>query len=297
MLTILSSQVIFGFCRGSSPNRRAFTGRGLCSSLRPLLLHLTFGNTLGMSYPQLPGSFSSSRLVRRLARLGLGRKPAGPLRLASRVGGWLELRDAISLSAALNGRQAAVPGGRADGGSDRCLTGAATLAADGHADARLDFERLRETFGAAIVAGTLARPGKPRIRLPEVNPAAGEVAGFLPYHRYYLAMQGEMEGAVRLLRVRTRNALAATTPAGAALAALDAALEAALAERERTLLAEVPQLLADRFEALQQAGGHGFVHELRELLLAELELRLLPVVGLIEAQEQQCATTSRKAQA
>jgi hypothetical protein len=59
----------------------------------------------------------------------------------------------------------------------------------------------------------------------------------------------------------------------------------------------VPQLLADRFEALQQAGGHGFVHELRELLLAELELRLLPVVGLIEAQEQQCATTSRKAQA
>jgi len=257
-----------------------------------------------MSLPQLPGSFSSSRLVRRLASLGLGTRPAGPIRLASRVGGWLELRDAIARSAALGGRQAAVSVSKSDGGADAGRDRAATLAAGRLAGLRLDFERLREGFSAAIVAGAFARPGKARIRLPEANPAAEEAASFLPYHRYYLAMQGEMESAVRQLRARTRDALAAATPAGAALAALDAALEAALAERERTLLAEVPQLLADRFATLQRHGRGSdccelrgeLCDELREVMLAELELRLLPAAGLLEALAQQCAGVPREAQ-
>ena len=94
-------------------------------------------------------------------------------------------------------------------------------------------------------------------------------------------------------------------PALRQLAALDAALDKALCERESKLLSTVPLLLRKRFEHLLKAHqqtlldtGHAdkpdtwmkqgawlarFCHELQTVLLAELDVRLQPTVGLIEA--------------
>jgi hypothetical protein len=89
------------------------------------------------------------------------------------------------------------------------------------------------------------------------------------------------------------------------LATLDGAFEGILSEREARLLATLPQLLKKRFEHLRmlhlktlvdtqqvdnpaqwmQPGAwlERFCHELQTVLLAELDVRLQPALGLLEA--------------
>ena len=87
------------------------------------------------------------------------------------------------------------------------------------------------------------------------------------------------------------------------LAVLDAVMERALGERERSLLANLPVLLAGHFERLRDAAqplpddGDGaqaapgapgpwldvFRKDMQSVLLAELDIRLQPVEGLLAA--------------
>jgi hypothetical protein len=96
-----------------------------------------------------------------------------------------------------------------------------------------------------------------------------------------------MAGAIAPLRARLRGALGAAGPDGAALAALDATLESALAGRERTLLAGVVGHIVQRHQALRDGGGADwrsrFHHDMQQALLAELDLRLQPLHGLLDA--------------
>jgi hypothetical protein len=113
-----------------------------------------------------------------------------------------------------------------------------------------------------------------------------------------------MSAAIGALRVNARQALAEMSPAHRQLAELDATFEKALAARERNLLATIPMLLARRFaqryqdhrDTLADAANddpagwaqpdgwlEGFCRDVQAVLLAELELRLKPVAGLIAA--------------
>jgi hypothetical protein len=125
-----------------------------------------------------------------------------------------------------------------------------------------------------------------------------------PYRRYYLAHQGEMELSVRSLRSHVRQTLSKASATLKQLAALDAALDKILCARERQLLSTATLLLEKRFgqlhrahqqqlaetpqaddpDAWMQPGGWlaSFCKELQGLLLAELDLRLQPTLGLIE---------------
>lgn len=208
---------------------------------------------------------------------------------AERLGDWLDLSDAISLSAALK-------------------PGAASGAGEGAKAAvlREEYARTRAFLTEAIGADDVATAGNARIKFP--LPAAGipvESADFAPYHRYYLAQQREMEASINPLRANARAALASASPAFRQLAALDAVLEEAMRARERSLLATVPLLLGKRFDRLR--AGHSsqlaeaglpdamelwirpggwlaaFCKETQGVLLAELDFRLQPVMGLIEA--------------
>jgi hypothetical protein len=110
------------------------------------------------------------------------------------------------------------------------------------------------------------------------------------------------------LRVNVREALAKASPRLKKLADLDATLEKILRDRESKLLSKVPVLLKKRFEQLfkahqqtlvdaqqadnpagwTEAGGWlaRFCNDMQMLLLAEMELRLQPTMGLIEAFKQ-----------
>jgi len=106
-------------------------------------------------------------------------------------------------------------------------------------------------------------------------------------------MQRAMLSAAGRLRGDLRECLAAAGPAPARLAGIDAQMEAALSPREVALLAGTAEAFAARFEALQAgdpAPGDAapawlpaLRHELRDLLLAELDLRFQPVEGLLAA--------------
>jgi hypothetical protein len=114
-----------------------------------------------------------------------------------------------------------------------------------------------------------------------------------------------MESRIVPLRAKARAALSASSAELARLAALDAVLEQALSARERHLLSTVPVLLRSHFErsrkarrgpsaeppeahsatALEQPAHWmaAFGRQVRSVLLAELEVRLNPVEGMIEA--------------
>jgi hypothetical protein len=103
-----------------------------------------------------------------------------------------------------------------------------------------------------------------------------------------------MELSVDALREHMRQQLAQSTPAMAQLAAIDAVMDGFFGGREQRLLSTLPAFLKARFAALRQDAAASetpddlrwlqrFAAEFEHTLLAELDLRLQPVAGLIEA--------------
>lgn len=203
--------------------------------------------------------FNRSPLVRCLEGLGLNEGPdAGPT-LAEHLGQWLDWRDAIALFEALQG---------ADGSAVTAPQRASgSAAADRLASLRGEADRVRHSLARDITEdGAWGDHGAGRTQ--------------------HAAWQRSMEAQVAALRARVRAAASAASPELARLATLDGLMERALAVRERQLLSNVPVLL--------EAGGGGRSAEAdqatgidtrtwQRTLLAELELRLQPVEGLLEA--------------
>lgn len=203
---------------------------------------------------------------------------------AERLGQWLDFADALTLFSALNA-----------GGEDASAPRSAAFSPEA-AGAREAFVRVRRVLMDSITAS--AEP-----ELTEGTP------DFAPFHRYYLARQRDMGARIAPLRENVRGALSRQSPALKRLAGLDAVLDQALAARERDLLATVPGHLAGRFERLYEAhratvaetpatddpqrwmqpGGWlaMFRRDMQAVLLAELEVRLQPVAGLVAALENE----------
>jgi hypothetical protein len=97
-----------------------------------------------------------------------------------------------------------------------------------------------------------------------------------------------MQEAVGALRQRLRDALSQRSPQGARLAAIDAAMDLALATHERSLLGLVPLRLQSHFNRLSHAADENshwprdFRQDMDHVLRAELAHRLLPARGLLD---------------
>ena len=237
-------------------------------------------------------NFRSSGFIRFLDELSVADVADSRQSFADRLGQWLDFKDAISLFSVINDRAPDAQSG-------------APLRAG--LDVHEEFARVRALLADSINIDGVLNPGKARIKLPAPSrhPTDEDAADFLPYQRYYLAHQRDMNAHIGPLRASVRSALADHSPALKRLAALDGVLDQALGPRERNLLATVPQLLAKRFEHLHQAhktarvdtatpddpeawlqpGGWlaVFCKDMQAVLLAELDVRLHPVAGLIDA--------------
>lgn len=234
--------------------------------------------------PQRTG-FSGPTLVRLLTRLTEVDAPESRQSLSDRLSHWLGWTDAIALSAALNGEPPAVPRGQP---------------ADGSAEAQ-ECERVRATLIEAIAGKGKGAAARNRARAPARPAPRDEDVEYTEYRQRYQALQQTMENTIAVLRGRLRAALAARAPALTRLAVVDAIMERSLGARERTLLAAVPTLLERHFERLRQAALAGpheagdapppqpgawlatFGRDMRSVLLAELDIRLQPVEGLLAA--------------
>ena len=237
-----------------------------------------------MTRTQTRSNLHRSSLVRVLADLGLVDAAAPSAAFAEQLGQWVDIASAIGLRAAHNASPAARP----------ASAGAAPAIAT-------ELARLRSALEAEITKPQVVGAARTRMDMPWPKPAATvqSAIAFEPYRRYYLAHQREMDLKIPPLRSRLREVLASASPPLAQLAALDAALDGILSAREGPLLASLPGLLETRFKHLQQRLGAahddldyglkpggwlaGFCGELQSVLLAELDLRLQPCVGLLEA--------------
>lgn len=243
--------------------------------------------------------FSRSGLVRLLSDWAPVAAQAPRQDIAQRLGQWLDVSDAITLRAAHQSIKSAAA---------VKLLGAGAGARAGQAKVlEQELHRVRTALVKAIVAGDVSpvRNGRERSHVPQPQAAPEPGAAFAPYQQRYLERQRQMALRIEALRGHVRHVVALASPRLGQLAAMDAALEQWLAGREQKLLGTVLGVLERRFAQLRKAqqfdgdaaaqpdeaaawrqpGGwlHAFDKELEAALLAELEARLLPVTGLMEA--------------
>ena len=197
---------------------------------------------------------SGSGLIRLLATLGNTDTPTPKDSFSDGLCRWFDWTDAISLSSALDGPQAA----SADAPSSRT---------------------------AAMAAGRECRRVRDAVtKLAAPDPTTDD---FAPHRQRYLGWQQAMDTTISPLRRKLRASLSAASPALARLAAVDAVMEKVIGARERTLLATVPAWLEQHFERVRIGAPDRwreiFCQDMREVLLAELDLRMQPVEGLLEA--------------
>jgi hypothetical protein len=223
----------------------------------------------------------ASTFIRTLAALIDVPAPAAPDAFAQRLAQWLAWTDAFSLSAALGDAtpRSDVPG----------FGGQGALAADERELARVR-AALTKTIAAAPAGAEPRRVARPLAGA--VAPTA-MAADFATYRQRYTQCQLAMETQIVPLRRRLRSSLADRSSALARLAELDSVMEQVVGAQERTLLATVAGRLEPCFERSRAAPDEDssqpgpwldrFRQEMRTLLLAELDLRLQPVEGLLEA--------------
>lgn len=218
--------------------------------------------------PSSPALGHGPALLRLLARIGADAPPASPP-LSARLAQWIDWRHAVALSAALEPR----------------TPSPCTLSAS-FGDGPDEAARV-QALVAGLVDTDRAFGAGARTDAPATAPPAEPAF----YRQRYVALQQVMEAEVGLARKRLRQRLATQGPDPARLAAMDAALEQALAARERAALAVLADALARHFERLRAeapeaatpAWHAAFRRDARALLLAELDFRLLPVHGLLAA--------------
>jgi hypothetical protein len=126
-----------------------------------------------------------------------------------------------------------------------------------------------------------------------------------PYRKFYINRQRDLDIKIQQLRTHIGDAISGFSPELTQLSTLDKTLGNVLSVRTRKLFSVVPNLLGKRFvrlldeywqklpdkistddlEKWMKPGGwiSMFCGEMREMLLAELEVRLQPVLGMIDS--------------
>ncbi len=234
----------------------------------------------------LHSTFGTSRLVRLLGPWSPVEADRSGMDFAERTSLWVGPLEAIRL-------QAAHQPVRTPAATDRkaAIGRAATTRS-----LEEDLQRVHGVLARAIAQDPLAlanlKPGDPDF-------------SYTPFRQRHLELQRQMEQMTSALRDHLRQAIGRASPRLRQLAELDAALEQVLAVREQKLLPTTAGLLERRFHQLrrahqqeQAAAGqpddpsagqlpgdwlHAFGQDWRNALLAELDLRLEPATGLLDA--------------
>lgn len=211
--------------------------------------------------------------IRLLARLTEIDVPPPQPSLSDRLSDWIDWTRAVALSRVLDGKPPAAGSGPAFDDAEEAA-----------------YAATRASLSNAIAA-CLELPASTQA---DVEPAQADYAVF---QQHYLAMQRAMLTATGRLRGRLRDLLAGLSADTARLAELDALMEAVLSPREQALLAAVPALLGAHFERLRLAAQPAddapgaaadawlnlFRKDMQGVLLAELDVRFLPLEALLAA--------------
>lgn len=253
-----------------------------------------------MTRPLPRAHFNSSPLVRFLTENAMLEPAQETEDVGQKLGDWLNFRQAIHLQGVL---QADVSSADPLPAHIQRASPISPAALANHVD------KLRAQLAESITQGAPAGSGLALIQMPaaDLDEPVDPKTAFAPYRRFHAAHQRQMETSLRSLRASVRRQLTKRGGQLQQLAQLDVAFENILSEREAVLLGKVIKMLEKRFvQALklhlkqqnetqpdtdipagapQQGLSWLMPHrqELRTALLAELDTRLQPTLGLLEA--------------
>ena len=222
--------------------------------------------------------FSSSRLVQLLQQWQVLEPLAAGPALPEQLARWLDWTDAVALSSVLEGESTGDVGPAA-AAEPREATRARTPA-----QILQGLTQVRDGLLAAIGSDPLFTAAG----------TATDTVDFAACRRQYQAHQRAMERQLAPWREAARALLMRQAAAQGGmdglyeLAALDAVMERALAERESHLLSRLPLALERHLRRLAPDHGPGqaaFIKDLQALLGAELEFRLELIEGMLETLE------------
>lgn len=231
-------------------------------------------------------SLGSSRLVRFLTDLSVTDTQVSHRQFTERLGQLIDFSDSITLSNA-HARDLEIESEEVDAFSEG-ISG--------------EFLRARSIIVQAAMRSFFPGSGPTRIKWPAIEQElpVGPASAAEPYLKFYSSQQVDIDTKIRGLHLRSREAVSRLSPKLERICAIDAALADALAAHSRRYFTSVPRLLGRRLETLfrqyqarvkdgvdANAGWletrEQFRRETQGLLLAEIEARLLPALGLIEA--------------
>ena len=264
-------------------------------------------------------SLYSASLVRFLTENAMLAPARQAEDVGQKLGDWLDFRQAIALHGVLNPESAPDQQPAAPPPHVRRMAQIAPEALARHVD-KVRAQLVESITRGAPAGSGLARIDMPA---PVLDEPVEIKTAFEPYRRFVAAHQRQMESTLRSLRAQLRLQLSKRASAGQQLAGLDAAFENILAEREAALLAKTSKLLEKRFvQALKAhmlaptqpatlitettdatvddtdvSGPNSNTppksdpsiwlmplrQTIRQALLAELDTRLQPALGLLEA--------------
>ena len=240
-----------------------------------------------------------SRLVSLLTELSPNKLSAADYNLAERLGHLLGLSGSINLAQALRPKpqqELVAASSNAEGLSEQVLVARKRM-----------MQRISRSFDH--------QPNELQNKVPTANVAirAAALLTYDPYQRFYNTYQVEIGVEVQNLRTTVRKEVSGVSVQLAQLAELDNTLEQSLAVHNRKLFSVTPKMLEQRFKTLlrehQQSSTQEvapdpkdwlvsgawldlFYRDMRELLLAEFDVRLQPVFGLLEALNEHTKTSS-----
>jgi hypothetical protein len=230
--------------------------------------------------------FGSSRLIRFLSGLAVSNVELSHKHFVERLGQLIDFSDSIILASAHRG----LPSMPFEPN---------TYSVEEIKD---EFLCVRSAMVQSIIKSTTpnAKPSGRKLPNPRNGDPVEMVTMYEGYRHFYVQHQRDMDTKIHNLRLQIRKEISGVSPKLAQLSALDTVLGDTLLMNTRKFFAGIPRLLAKRFEYLLQEhkdelggdpdlwtapGGwlEKFYKEIQGLLLAELEVRLQPVLGLIEA--------------
>ncbi len=220
-----------------------------------------------------------SRLFRLLAQWSSpGTQVAGG-DIAQQWAAWLDPLQAVRLRSGLDAIDAAP------------VPAASALPASGLQGFLAEVRRLQAAWAVAVDPVALQPESEASLAAVEALwPGHAALSGFERYRRVHLEWQRQMAAMVTPLRQQVRRSLARAGGGWQRLALLDALLESQWEPQEARALGQVPVWLERRYE---HAGGQSaaslkpFFSDWQALVDAELDVRLQPVLGLLDSWEQE----------
>ncbi len=233
-----------------------------------------------------------SRFVRLITEFSVNKPHSADYNLAERLGSFVGVSGSMNLARGLRKSASELDG------SGRVSEVSANV--EGIKD---DFLSSRKRMIRNIVRGFSDDTDQAQASVPSeaTGVRAEALKTFDPYRRFYTSHQIEMAVSIKDLRGRVRTAMSRLSPELQSLAQLDTTLDESLEAHTRKQFSIAPKVLEQRFKELIASAVdlgrndsddeidlnddwlNDFYANMRELLLAELDLRMQPVVGLLEA--------------